>query len=137
LEFQNSRLTTIDDVRNFSAALNAIEFVHERELDVLADLFNQLQMSNDGVLSDMDNRQNTSNELIANSESKLLKMPLTSNLREAVRDNFAARVENISQTQSTGIMFVDFNENVNQTFQNISSLNKSTNITDFFTVYTR
>jgi hypothetical protein len=136
LEFQNSTFNTIDDVRNFSAALNANEFVHERELDVLADHFNQLQTSN--VLSDMDSRKNTSNELIANSESKLIKMPLTSNVAEAVRENFAARVENISETQSTGIMFVDSDEkNVNQAFQNIVTLNKSTPIADFFTPNTR
>jgi hypothetical protein len=135
LEFKNSTLNTIDDVRNFSAALNANEFVHERELDVLADLFNQLQMSN--VLSDMDSRKNTSNELLADSESKLLKMPLTSNVAEAVRGNFAARVENISETQSTGIMFVDSDENLNQAFQNIATLNKSTPMADFFTLNTR
>jgi hypothetical protein len=135
LEYQNSTLSSISDVRNFSAALNAKEYVHERELPVLADLLNQLQINK--VLNDSETRLNTSNELIANAELKIHKMPLTKIVIQEVRDNFVARVENISQTHATGIMIVDTNANVDKHFQGVSSLNGSTDIAEFFTLNPR
>lgn len=130
LQYTNSTLHTIFDVRKFSSALSENEFIHESELPVLADIFNQFQFNNNSVLTNVETRLNTSNELLANVETKLLKMPLSTGFIQEVLENVVFRVENTSWTKSTGVMIVDFDENLGNVFQNTSSVYRNTSTVD-------
>jgi hypothetical protein len=107
LRLQNSTFDSTNNIRRFGDSLKKLQFIREIELPIIADKFELLVTDVDGILKGAKKSQNTSNELLANLDSVLANTSLVANFTQQVRENFAARVEDIQKTGSVGILMID------------------------------
>lgn len=107
LKLQNSTFDSISGIKSFAENLKNLDFIREKELPIIADKFDLLVMDVNGILKGAKKSQNTSNELLANLDSVLVNTSLATDFAQEVRENFAARVEDIQKTGSAGILMMD------------------------------
>lgn len=100
-----TKLTTIVGIQNFSVGLSQVGAVNTREMEVLAEKFDQLVADEGRVLRDTDLKKklNTSNTLLTSLDSVLANVPLPSGPAQLDLTSFAVRVENARLSKNDGI----------------------------------
>jgi len=120
LETTNQTFTNINELRQFSERLKNTSAITVRELPIIANRFEQIVTEGNKILKNGNENRKISNALLVNLDSALSNTSLVSGFAQEVRPNFAARVEDLAETGSAGIMVMEnTTDNFKQTVQNL------------------
>ncbi|CAB3371490.1 Hypothetical predicted protein [Cloeon dipterum] len=112
LGYNRGALTTVEALKIFSRKLTDLK--HPQKLAVIANQYENFVTDGSGLLKQA-KAQNISNELLINLDAALISAKLVNGSEEENRKHFSARVEDLNQTKSVGVIVMERSVDKNET----------------------
>jgi hypothetical protein len=128
---KNINFTAVDDVSTFLNNLKLVNTIREIELPVIAEKFSKLALDNWDGLEISGSRRNRTNSALKELDALLLKVKIGNKTAQAISPNLAVFVDNIWETGSEGIVFLEENSDKNKSAMALMENTSSDDILSF------